>query len=331
MLLKSIISWCIFLTILAPVCIAQDQKTGEVLTYEGVNDDPYAVNKLFIHIQPVYGELFATNVNLGFGLQVDYQIARGLGLTANWRHPYARQTDFAREVAFKNQDNIDNNKTWNYLEFGGTIHLSDHDQVGKSKIILYSKRYKGNKWANKTAEKLIIPSRVRKVMGFRWGGMMYNSTIDISNAAEHQNIGLVDEENNSVDQAKLYGNIDVKGIYAGLSLQIIKNVAIKPHRDFGVLVNDLHFNAFIDVMYAPSINLEDIILDGQIISGGQLQTQELGFRAGIQGKFNKPVGFSYGGEFGYRPGLKDLGFYSMFKLGFPVFGIPPKDLTRNYR
>ena len=96
-------------------------------------------------------------------------------------------------------------------------------------------------------------------------------------------------------------------------------------------MNDLNFSAFIDIMYAPSINLEDIILDGNIISGDQLETQELGFRAGIQGKFNKPFGFSYGAEFGHRPSLKERGFYSMFKLGFPVFGIPPKDLTRTYR
>jgi hypothetical protein len=160
---------------------------------------------------------------------------------------------------------------------------------------------------------------------------MFNSTSDISNAADLQGISLVDDENNSVDQAKLYGNIDTKGIYAGLSLQIIKNVAIQPHRDFGVLVNDLQFTAFIDVMYAPSINVEDIILNDQIIDGGQLETQELGFRAGVQGKFNKPIGFSYGAEVGHRPSLKELGFYAMFKLGFPVFGIPPKDLTRSYR
>ena len=329
--LKRILLCCIFLIVLAPICIAQDKDSVDVLTYEAINDDPYAINKLFIHIQPVYSELFATNVNIGFGIQVDYQIAKGLELSANWRHPYARQTDFAREVAYKNQDNVDNNKAFNYLEFGGTIHLSDRSYKSKSKIILYSKRYQGQKWANKIPEKLIIPSRVRKVVGFRWGGTIFNSTTDVVKAAAEQGVSLVDEENNPVGDAKLYGNLDAKGIYAGLSLQIIKNVAIKPHRDFGVLVNDLHFNAFLDIIYAPSISLEDIILDGNIISGDQLETQEVGFRAGVQGKFNKRVGFSYGAEFGYRPSLKERSFYALFKLGFPVFGIPSKDQTRTYR
>lgn len=331
MLLKRFFLSCIFLTVLSTFCLAQNEKTADVLTYEQVNDDPYALNKLFIHIQPVYGELFATNVNVGFGLQVDYQVAKGLGLYANWRHPYARQTDFTRELAYKNQDNVDDNKAFNYLEFGGTIHLNDRAEQGKSKIILYSKRYKGNKWANKTAEKLVIPSQVRKILGFRWGGMIFNSTTDVIKAAEQQGITLVDQENNPVNDYKLYGNVDSKGIYAGLSLHVIKNVAIKPHRDFGVLVNDLHFNAFVDIIYAPSINLDDIILDGTVISGDQLSTQELGFRAGVTGKFNKRTGFSYGAEFGHRPSLKERGFYTMFKLGFPVFGIPPKDQTQTYR
>ena len=331
MLLKRTLLCCIFSIVLAPICIAQDKDSVDVLTYEAINDDPYAINKLFIHIQPLYSELFATNVNIGFGIQVDYQIAKGLELSANWRHPYARQTDFAREVAYKNQDNVDNNKAFNYLEFGGTIHLSDRNYKSKSKIILYSKRYQGKKWANKIPEKLIIPSQVRKVVGFRWGGTIFNSTTDVVKAAAEQGVSLVDEENNPVGDAKLYGNLDAKGIYAGLSLQIIKNVAIKPHRDFGVLVNDLHFNAFLDIIYAPSISLEDIILDGNIISGDQLETQEVGFRAGVQGKFNKRVGFSYGAEFGYRPSLKERSFYALFKLGFPVFGIPSKDQTRTYR
>ena len=149
-------------------------------------------------------------------------------------------------------------------------------------------------------------------MDFDGGGTIFNSTTDVVRAAAEQGVSLVDEENNPVGDAKLYGNLDAKGIYAGLSLQIIKNVAIKPHRDFGVLVNDLHFNAFLDIIYAPSISLEDIILDGNIISGDQLETQEVGFRAGVQGKFNKRVGFSYGAEFGYRPSLKERSFYALF-------------------
>ncbi len=310
---------------------AQNEESATITTYDQVIDDPYAINKLWIHLQPVYAELFVTNVNIGFGLQADYQVANKLGLQAQWRRAYAQATDFTREVAHKNQDNVDNNKTYNYLQFGGTIHLSDAISEGNSKIIMYSRRYKGKKWANRIPETLVVPSQVRKVYGLRWGGFMFNSTTDFSRAAVEQGVTLVDENNNPMGDAKLYANVDVKALYLGASLTLIKNTAIKPHRDFGVLVNDLNFNAFIDVIYAPSVAINDVMLGINTVPSDQLDTQELGFRAGVEGKFNKKVGYSYGAELGYRPSVKERGFYAMFKLSFPVFGVAPQGQPQAYQ
>lgn len=331
MLLKRTFLSCILILSFSAWSYAQDSVRTPVVTYDGVGDNPYDINKLWIHLQPVYGELFVTNVNIGFGLQVDYQAASKLGLTAQWRRAYAQPTDFAREVAQKNQDNNDNNQVFNYLELGGTIHLSDQISNGKSKIILYSKRYQGKKWANRVPELLVIPSQVRKVYGLRWGGLMFNSTTDISRAAIEQGIDLVDQNNNSTGNAKLYSNVEAKAVYLGASLSLIKNVAIKPHRDFGILVNDLYFNAYMDVIYAPSIEIDNIMLGVNTIQGMQLDTQDLGFRLGFEGKFNKKAGYSYGAEFGYRPSIKERSFYTMFKLGFPVFGVPPQEQPAVYR
>jgi hypothetical protein len=46
-----------------------DRKDKTAVTYEEIYDEPYSINKLFIQFQPVYGELFATNVNAGFGIE----------------------------------------------------------------------------------------------------------------------------------------------------------------------------------------------------------------------------------------------------------------------
>ena len=43
-------------------------KEAKTLTYEEVYDTPYDINKLFIHIQPMYGELFTTNTTIGWGI-----------------------------------------------------------------------------------------------------------------------------------------------------------------------------------------------------------------------------------------------------------------------
>ncbi len=331
MLLKRTLLSCILILSFTTWCYGQDEKTSAVVTYDGVVDNPYEINKLWIHIQPLYAELFVTNVNFGFGVQVDYQIASKLGLSAQWRRAYAQPTDFAREVAQKNQDNLDNNKTFNYFQLGGTIHLSDQAQEGKSKIVLYSKRYRGKRWANRLPEKLVVPSQVRKVYGLRWGGFMYNSTTDANKAAMEQSVTLVDMDSNPVGDASLYTNVQVKALYVGASLTLIKNVAIKPHRDFGVLVNDLNFNAYIDVIYAPSVEVDDIMLGTNLIAGDQLATKDLGFRLGIEGKFNKKFGYAYGAELGYRPSIENRTFYALFKMSFPVFGVTPHDQPRPYR
>ena len=331
MLFKRTFLSCIFVISIFSWSHAQEQQSTAVTTYDQVIDNPYAINRLWIHLQPVYGELFVTNVNIGFGIQVDYQVARGLELEAQWRRAYTKATDFARETAGKNQDNQDNSKAFNYLQFGGNIHIADRLVPGNSKIILYSKRYRGKKWANRMPETLVVPSQVRKVYGLRWGGFMFNTTTDFGRAAAEQGIILVDNDNNQVSDASLYTNVDVKAIYIGASLGLIKHIAIKPHRDFGVLVNDLNFNAYMDVLYAPSVDIEDLILGTSTISGDQLSTQEFGFRAGVAGKFNKKVGYAYGAEIGYRPSVRKRGFYTMFKISFPVFGIPPQDQPEAYR
>jgi hypothetical protein len=335
MLFKRILLSCIFTIVLVNCSWAQDTdedtEKEPILTYESVVDNPYEINKLWIHLQPLYAELFVTNVNLGFGVQVDYQIASKLGLTAQWRRAYAQPTDFAREVANKNQDNLDNNKTFNYWQLGGVIHVSDKVEQGKTKIILYSRRYQGKRWANRIPETIEVPAQIRKIYGLRWGGIMYNTTTDISRAAVEQGINLVDAMGSSVGDAKLYGNIESTAVYLGASYSVVKNIGIKPHRDFGVLVNDLHITGFVDLIYAPSLEVEDIILGNTMVPGSQLSLSDFGFRAGIEGKFNKTFGYSYGAEIGYRPSLEQRTFYAMFRISFPVIGILPRDLSRPYR
>ena len=335
MLFKRFLLSCIFTASFSGYLWAQDTSqdsdTKPILTYESVVDNPYEINKLWIHLQPLYAELFVANVNLGFGVQVDYQAAAKLALSAQWRRAYAQPTDFAREVAHKNQDNLDNNKTFNYWQLGGVLHLSDKAEQGKTKIILYSRRYQGKRWANRIPETIEVPAQIRKVYGLRFGGFMYNTTTDISRAASEQGVNLVETMGSSVGDAKLYGNLEATAVYLGTSFSVIKNIGIKPYRDFGVLVNDLHITGYLDIMYAPSIEVEDIMLGNSTISGSQLSLQDLGFRGGIEGKFNKGFGYAYGAEIGFRPSLEKRTFYAMFKLSFPVIGILPRDLSRPYR
>ncbi|HYC87355.1 MAG TPA: hypothetical protein VEB86_19115, partial [Chryseosolibacter sp.] len=49
-----------------------ERKDKAPVTYEELYDEPYSVNKLFLSFQPLYGELFVSNINAGFGLEANY-------------------------------------------------------------------------------------------------------------------------------------------------------------------------------------------------------------------------------------------------------------------
>src|SRR5690606_13555849 len=87
----------IFIFLLYSVSEQIRRTEQSAVTYEELFDDPYDLNTLFVHFQPLYMELFVTNVNAGFGLQVEYSHKDKLTFMAHARKTYAKETDFARQ------------------------------------------------------------------------------------------------------------------------------------------------------------------------------------------------------------------------------------------
>ena len=63
---------------LSGACFAQADKDKTSVTFDELYDEPYSINKLFIGFQPIYGDVFATNVNAGFGAEASYYYRRNL-------------------------------------------------------------------------------------------------------------------------------------------------------------------------------------------------------------------------------------------------------------
>lgn len=295
---------------------AQSNADGGTITYEEIYDAPYEINRLFVHFQPLYGELFVTNVNVGFGLEVNYYLKDKFDFKAHARKAYTKTTDFARDVAEKNSDVGNIPDVYNYFELGATYHIVDREEDTETKVILYSDRFKGNKWAARVPEYIKVPSKVRKIYGARLGGIAYNSSSDLNRAMDKQEVVLEGLDEN----VQVFGNVDVKGLYIGGSLGTIKNFAIKPDKGYGVLSSDLIFNAFIDVVIAPSVHVEDIIYQGTTYAADAIKTSMLGARIGMEGKFNRELGWAYGAEIGYRPGIANRGTFILLKISLPVYG-----------
>jgi hypothetical protein len=321
-----------------------DRKDKTAVTYEELYDEPYSVNKLFIQFQPLYGELFVANVNAGFGLEASYYHKDKADFRAHFRKTYSRHFfDFSRDLAINNSDVDNRAEVYNYFEFGGTYHIKDFEESSKTKMVLYKNSYKGNKWAARVPLNADVPCKVRKIYGARLGGILWDSSTDLSRALEEQgltnrdlksgdlplNTKFFNQETGKEEKLDVFTNISTSGFYVGGSLAWIKNVAVSFDK-FEEGIDDLMFTTYLDILISPSIKLDDIVYTDRdpntpeegtrTYSVSPIKTKSFGFRAGVEGKFNRTLSWSYGGEIGYRPGIEGRTFFALLKISFPVYG-----------
>lgn len=338
---NNLVQFLTFLLLTLPLSslLAQTQKEKPNVTYEQLYDEPYSINKLFVGFQPLYGEVFATNVNAGFGIEASYYQKDKFDIKAHFRKTYSSEFfDYNRNASIKDQDNYnavgsisDKPEVFNYYELGGTYHIKDFDQDSKTKMTLYKKSFKGDRWSSTVPFHAEVPCKVRKIYGARLGGIFWNSTTDLSRAMDKQgltNASLVTSsgktltptytQNGITRNLNVFGNIHAANVYVGGSLTWIRNIAVNFDK-YDDSADDGIMTVFLDIIVAPSVALDDVTYMSEKYSTKALKTSAVGFRAGIDGKFNRTLGWSYGGEFGYRPSLVGMGFFAMFKIAFPLY------------
>lgn len=307
--------------------------TQDAVTFEELYDEPYAINKLFIGFQPLYAEVSPTNTNAGFGILANYFYRDKFNIQAQTRMTYGSAFfDLARQSALDNSNVTITPQPFQYFELGGTYHIKDFEGSGKTKMTLYKSSYKGNKWASRVPLQTEIPSKVRKIYGARLGAIVWNSTTNLNGALVKQNLtnaDIVNESgeglpltfntNNRVQTFNVFSNMSSVAIYLGGSMTRIRNVAVSFDNFEGGL-DDGILTLFADVIYAPMLELDAVEYNGDKYSVSALKMNPLGFRLGLDGKFNRSLSWGYGGELGYRPSLKGRSFFCMFRISLPMFG-----------
>jgi hypothetical protein len=320
-----------------------ERKDKTAVTYEELYDEPYSVNKLFVGFIPLYADMFVTNVNAGYGAEAIYYHKDKFDVRVHFRKTYSQQFyDFARDLASKKSDVDNHAEIYNYYEFGGTYHIKDFEESSKTKMFLYKNSYKGNKWAARVPLNAEVPCKVRKIYGLRLGGIIWDSSTDLGRALAKQDLTNADLKNEEgvglpetifvsgrSESFDVFSNISSKGLYLGGSMTWIKNVAVNFDK-FEEGVDDLIFTVYADALYSPSLELDDVVYvddDPTSPTSGThtydvspIEIKDFGFRAGIDGRFNRMFSWSYGGEIGYRPTVGGSGLYVMLKIAFPVFG-----------
>lgn len=158
------------------------------------------------------------------------------------------------------------------------------------------------------------------------GGFAYDTSIDLKRIAEEQEVVITDAIGALPDGVYYHSNQKVKGFFVGGSMAWIKNLAIKPDKGYGILSDDLILTTYLDIMVAPSILIDDIqyrdpLNNNQLrkFSTENIKTKKWGFRAGIEGKFNRELGWAYGAEVGARPTVSGRGFFAMVRISLPVY------------
>ncbi len=314
---------------------AQDRSDKVAVTYEVLYDEPSNVNKLFIGFQPLYGELFATNVNAGFGVEASYYLKQKFDFKAHFRKTYSSSFyDYNRELS-KSNSSVDNKpEIFNYYEFGGTYHIKDVETTSTTKMVLYKKSYEGSKWASRVPLNAVVPSKVRKIYGARLGSIIWNSTADISRALTNQGLTNADlrtsedlglpltitnPTTSKTRDFKVFSNVYSANVYIGGSMTWIRNMAAS-FDQYEEGLDDGMLTLFFDVLIAPSLKVDDVLYNNDIYSVDVIKKNPLGFRLGIDGKFNRQLSWAYGGEIGYRPSIKGQSVFALFKISFPVFG-----------
>ncbi|MBX2896014.1 MAG: hypothetical protein KF763_11260 [Cyclobacteriaceae bacterium] len=305
------------------------QATEKVaVTFDELYDEPYSINKLFIAFQPLYGEIFATNVNAGYGLEAQYYHKNKFNIKGQFRKSYSSKfLDFNRENALRNSTVSNVPEVFNYFEFGGTYNIKDFDENSTAKIFLHQKKIPRSKWASTVATYAEVPSKLRKIYGARLGTVIWDATADINRTLEKQGLtfaNLVNSEENSLEtiangaDIQAFSNLYATNVYVGASLTWIRNIAVSFDK-YDDAVDDGIFNVYLDVMFAPALKLDPINYQGFDFSTEPIKLNKIGVRAGFEGKYNRTLGWSYGGELGYRPSVDGRGFFAMFKIAFPVF------------
>lgn len=295
---------------------------GQAIGYQMKYDDPYDINKLFVHFIPLYGDVAATNMTIGYGIQIDYYHLNKYDFTFHTRKSYGARTDLMRDASEKNTDNSNTNKpnVYNMIEFGGTYHWKDFEQEKESKVYLYSKKDKGNKWESMVIQNTTIIGKVRNIYGARLGGMFYDTSFDMNRVVTKQEITLSDASGNSIDEmAVLFGNMKSSGVYLGASMAWFRNFSVEFESKYEPGGDDLLLTTYFDILLA-SVKVEDIVYQSNLYSASSINVNSIGFRLGIQGKFNRDLSWAYGAEMGYRPSVKTQSFFILLKLSFPILG-----------
>ena len=291
-------------------------------------DRPHDIRNLYIGLQPLCSEIFAASVNAGFGADVQYYSRKAVDFNLHFRRAYsARFFDLVREEAQKNQNTSNEIRSYFFAEAAVNIHLADYNKNAMAEIFLHGENFGPQTWAVHAPKSIFVPAELRTIVGARFGGMVWQSGLNVTSVLKKQGlnnllIGLPDQFTDPQGRTlpfTAFSTMFGQAIYAGVSITEIKNIAVG-FDQIDASADDSMVRLYADVIMATYLATDALNYnDTKHTLDAQLKMDRVGFRFGMDARFNRNRSWALGMEFGNRPGPHFRTFYANMKISFPVF------------
>lgn len=291
-------------------------------------DDPYAMRKIWIDIDPANFDFHAQNfLNVNFGLRGTYHLN---GKTSVYSDFYISYFDINKYLIKSSEG--ENVKRF----FSFETHLS-YDLINRVKVknvnvlIGQTSNYNDAYWSNSdkytvTSTYITVPAKIRKTISLHTSVNLFRSSImatdDFDKRINFKKIGDIPDSLRYFSSSKVNGTFFQPVLSAGISFKKILNVKVRYGGATSLFFNNLYNSKNFDLLFAPFHSITNSR------NGDKLKAVDfkyLGWRFSYElrpfqkGKdlnssnLARKVGLFYKFELGQRPGIK--GYRAFFNFG----------------
>lgn len=301
---------------------------SDSITWQSVYDKPEKIRRFFFGLQPVYADAFANGVNAGFGADAYYFPKSGkFDLRMAFRRPYfSRSSDFMLDKMKKYSSTLNEPVGFLFFEMSGSVTLKNQVKNIPVKIAV-SRKSENSSSINWVESKLVsIPSKLRTIQTARLGFQAWRSAVDVNRLLEKQGSRnadvalpeqLIDVDGN-VEPFYAFSNLYNQTLFAGYGLTHIRNHSSLID-GFETAIQDKIITYYGDLMYAPTLRIEDAVYGLSTYSLQKIKLNSLGFRVGMEMRHNRKRSWGFAAETGWRPAPKGNAGYLLVRLSVPVF------------
>ncbi len=287
------------------------------ISYSIRSDDPYDIKKTVIHLDPFYVDCWMTNINIGWGLRVDYRFNKKLNFALTFRRAY---------LDGNAGEHMDGNlmyaagglKKYIFVEPVAYYTLADYTNRASMRIVLSSSSYSYGGYTYTNTKSINVPGTARHVFSARGGLMFINNAVDFSEGDAEPDFEAVNFKDKNqkftfgpygktVGGSPIYNGytmMTMTSLFAGISYKYISNLVVDVEGWGGRRNAGLH-DIYFDLMFAPVISYADMAsTDKRVWEISNKNQSRIGWRVGWQYRHPVKTWMSFECAFGARPGYK---------------------------